>query len=393
MDLLTGSFLWSSEQQHGRGSSPCKSIGKRINDSTPTPPSEAQIVILGGGISGAISAFHLTEAGYQVVVLEKRGDIAEGSTLASTAILQYELDLSLTDLSNLIGKAQASLVYRASFRALQGLCKLAESTQIDCDFSRRPAICLANSSQDAAALEIELRHLIALGFEGEYIKAREISSRFPFSSVGALFHKNAAQLNPVKLCRQLLSSARAKGAIICTGAQVSKLLPTKAGAVNIVLENGGRIEAQKVILATGYESGRFFRPKHAKLTSTYAAATYECDKADLWEGEAVIWETARPYHYLRTAPGPRIIIGGGDAPFRNSFLRDLLIPYKRYRLAKKLESLNPKKSSRNVARRMRWLIIRDFSTKKARNRTHQYGENLFLEKSCRINQISLRSSF
>jgi choline dehydrogenase-like flavoprotein len=58
----------------------------------------AMSAIIGGGITGAAIAHELTLAGCAVVVLDRR-DIGTGSTSGSTSLLQYEIDVSLTDSS------------------------------------------------------------------------------------------------------------------------------------------------------------------------------------------------------------------------------------------------------------------------------------------------------
>ena len=52
------------------------------------------ILIIGGGITGALIAYKLISEGKKVTLVDKR-DICNGSTAASTALLQYEIDISL----------------------------------------------------------------------------------------------------------------------------------------------------------------------------------------------------------------------------------------------------------------------------------------------------------
>src|SRR6476620_7687324 len=72
---------------------------------------ETDVLIMGGGISGAITAYYLMRAGINCVVVDSRS-IGLGSTCASTSLLQYEIDVSLTDLKNKIGLAAAVDAYR-----------------------------------------------------------------------------------------------------------------------------------------------------------------------------------------------------------------------------------------------------------------------------------------
>ncbi|HJU46442.1 MAG TPA: FAD-dependent oxidoreductase, partial [Chitinophagaceae bacterium] len=57
----------------------------------------ADIIIMGAGISGALAAWYLCHAGFKVVIVDKR-HVGMGSTAASTALLQYEIDTPLAEL-------------------------------------------------------------------------------------------------------------------------------------------------------------------------------------------------------------------------------------------------------------------------------------------------------
>ncbi len=60
-----------------------------------------------------------------------------------------------------------------------------------------------------------------------------------------------------------------------------------------------------------------------------------------WNGQCLVWESARPYNYLRTGQDGRIVIGGEDVPFRSPALRNRLIPAKTKRLEERLRQLLP----------------------------------------------------
>ena len=77
------------------------------------------MVIVGAGISGAFMANELARD-FQVAVVDRRGPVL-GSTLASTAMLQWELDLPLTALADQIGPADAARVYTRSRAAVPSL--------------------------------------------------------------------------------------------------------------------------------------------------------------------------------------------------------------------------------------------------------------------------------
>ena len=83
---------------------------------------DTEIVVIGGGISGALTSHALMEKGYKVVLLDKR-DIAMGSTAATTSMLQYEIDVSLFELAKMIGEEAAVECYKAGIDAIHTITK------------------------------------------------------------------------------------------------------------------------------------------------------------------------------------------------------------------------------------------------------------------------------
>src|ERR1700735_192565 len=81
------------------------------------------VVIVGGGITGALVAFHLAAAGVHTVLLDKR-DIGTGSTSGSTGLLQYEVDVPLRELIKRIGEKKAVRSYELCGEAVRKLASL-----------------------------------------------------------------------------------------------------------------------------------------------------------------------------------------------------------------------------------------------------------------------------
>src|SRR4051812_22692358 len=89
-----------------------------------------EVVVVGAGITGALVAWHLAEAGIETVVLDRR-EVAHGSTAGSTSLLQYELDVPLFKLEQRFGAERARRAYRDSLGAIYDLDKLVGKLKIE----------------------------------------------------------------------------------------------------------------------------------------------------------------------------------------------------------------------------------------------------------------------
>src|SRR5262245_3886652 len=85
---------------------------------------KSEVVILGGDISGALTAYYLVEEGTECVLLDTRS-IGLGNTCASTAMLQYEIDTPLSKLTRTIGKYKAIHAYQLCLDAILKLGSIA----------------------------------------------------------------------------------------------------------------------------------------------------------------------------------------------------------------------------------------------------------------------------
>src|SRR5436190_18898078 len=98
--------------------------------------SRTDVVIIGGGICGALVAYYLVESGVDVVVLDRRHP-GMGSTCASTALLEYEIDVSLVELSKKMGASDAAACYLLCLDAIYMLKHLAKKLGIDSEFESK----------------------------------------------------------------------------------------------------------------------------------------------------------------------------------------------------------------------------------------------------------------
>src|SRR5450755_356914 len=99
-----------------------------------------EVVVIGAGISGAMISQALTEAGIRPLIVDRRRAALLGSTAASTALLQFELDTPLTKLGASIGRRKAERVWIASRNAVNELRTRSHRLGIDAHLKSRPSL-------------------------------------------------------------------------------------------------------------------------------------------------------------------------------------------------------------------------------------------------------------
>ena len=305
---------------------------------TSPPPKTTDVVIIGAGVTGALVADALTAAGLSAVVLDRRAP-ACGSTAASTSLLSYEIDVGLVELAKMIGEENAVRAYRASSRAVDDIATIASSLREPSGHAQCPSICLATQHRDARHLEQEVALRQRHGLDAEYSPAERVEQSYGLPSHGALHSRTAGVLDPVRFTRALLDRAMTRGAVLLSRTPAHDIKKERASLV--VVTDRGEIRARWVVYAMGYEMPAELRAGMVKLHTTYALVTEPLEDLGSWNGGSIVWETRRPYFYMRSTPDRRVMIGGADTPFKDAALRDRLMPGRTKRLEKRLKEWLP----------------------------------------------------
>ena len=334
--LRTGRSIWQAR-------APRPVAARRL-----TADVKAEVVVVGAGVSGAMVAEQLTEAGLDVVILDRRAPLS-GSTPASTALLQYEIDESMTDLAAAIGLERAQRVWRRSKLALDALRERTRRLGIACDMVDRDGLYLEGDALDAAALEAEVEARRDAGFETLFLDAAAVKRRFGIAGRAALLGYDNLSADPIRLAAGYLRTALRRGARLYAPAEVAEVTPL-AQSVRCETGNGRTIRARALVFATGYETPKGVPAKGHGVVSTFALATRP-QPARLWPEQCFIWEASDPYLYMRVGPEGSIICGGEDEAFADEALRDAMLDEKTAAIEQKLAALFPKIDPRA---RYRW---------------------------------------
>lgn len=176
-------------------------------------------IIVGGGMSGTLTAYTLAKEGLKVAIIDKR-PFGTGSTAANTGLLQFSNDIMLHELAQQIGEANAIRFYKLCYQAIEQLEEIAITLQDRADFIRRPSIYYASSQEDVSRLQKEYEALSSNGFPCEFWTAKEIINHMPFQKPGAIVTQNDAEINPYKFVLGLLEKLQEEGVHLLEGIEV-----------------------------------------------------------------------------------------------------------------------------------------------------------------------------
>jgi glycine/D-amino acid oxidase-like deaminating enzyme len=302
-----------------------------------TRDQRCDVVIIGGGITSALIADELSRHGHEVIVIEQR-DIGWGSTAASTALIQYESDITMTALAAQYDEPTAALAYGACVESVEALIALCRDLG-DVGFQRCASVYLASKARDVAGLEAEQRLRRRHGIPSQLVGAEEIARRHAITAPAALRTRVAAVLDPYRFTCRLFARAHRRGVRIYDRTNVERLKKTARGVV-VRTDHGFEIRARHAVLAAGYATQRWLKQRVAKNRSTYAFISDPLSPAQLAQlSHTILWETARPYHYVRTTTDHRVLVGGEDDALDRPAVRDARVHAKAnalHRYAKKL---------------------------------------------------------
>ncbi len=299
----------------------------------------ADIVVIGGGITGALVSHSLMEEGYGVTLIDRR-DIGQGSTSATTSMLQYEIDTPLFELAEKIGEAEAAQCYQAGIAAVKDLKKLVDKTKIDCGFALKKSLYIAHNAKAAKNLyqEFEIRDKHKLGVQ--WLTASQVMRGYGVASHGAILSDTAASVDAYKLAHELIALNVKRGMQVFDQTEI-KRFSFNTRHPEITTTEGHKVKTKKIIFCSGFESTLLLKEKVAELIYTYACVSEQHIKVNNNLSGVLIWDTNDPYLYMRTTDDGRLLVGGEDSPFKETIMQQEIKERKATLLIRKLNKTIP----------------------------------------------------
>lgn len=265
----------------------------------------ADVVIVGGGMTGILSAYLLAKAGQSVVLLEA-ARLITGATAYTTAFLTQLIDTRITAQLSMFGKATTQQVWASHGAAIDLLARIVEVEHLDAEFTRCSNWLFTSKPYERMALQSEYAAMHELGFDVRFHETAAVG----IQNVGAIEVLGQAKMQPLKFLEGLLPVLAQMGVRIYERTPVLKV----TGEVPVVVETIHHVvTAPKVLIATydPLDNRRVMFMK--KSTYTTYVQTAQIPKGRLMEG--TYEDMGNPYHYFRVDPYgtyDRLIIGGED---------------------------------------------------------------------------------
>ena len=249
---------------------------------------KTDVLIIGGGLAGLLTAYMLKEDGVDCMLVEAER-ICGATTANTTAKITLQHGAIYDRMIKRFGVNFARLYLKAQTDAMEKYRELCEN--IDCDYRKVDAYLYTLS--DVENLKKEAAAINKLGFPAEFVKKTSL----PFSVKGAVRVKNQAEFNPLKFAITV-----AKDLPIYENSRVTELKP------NLAITENGSVCFKKAIVATHFP----FLNKHgAYFLKMYQHRSYVLAVKNAADIDGIYVDEAKNGMSFRNYNG-NLLIGGGD---------------------------------------------------------------------------------
>lgn len=279
-----------------------------------TLPSNADIVVIGGGFTGTSAALQLAKHGANVILLEAATIGWEASSRNGGQALSC-LPHTLQQVIRQHGKALASEMFQTAVQSADTVAQIIQTEGIECDFNRNGSIEAASrpSHFEAFKREQDLLNEVA-DFEVQLVEGKDIQLELGTSAYhGLMVNPRSGSVQPAKFVQGLAVAAARAGAVLHEGVRVQAI--SKDGGTFTVRTNCGEIRCREVILAANAWNGNIL-PQFARRVlpvESFIIATEPLPaeiSSKLIPKNRVVYDTRNILAYYRLSPDRRMVWGG-----------------------------------------------------------------------------------
>jgi len=265
------------------------------------------VLIIGAGVSGAITAYYMAEEGYNVVVVDKN-IIGYGSTSANIGILDTQLSIETNKLSKIIGEKKAKKCFELMLDSIEEVKNITEklSNKDNIGFKKCNLIYYTNKYMNKNNIIKEYNSKINLGIGTKFLNENDlIDLRY-----GLQIENGSSVMNVYEFTKEIISYISKKDNVkVYEHTEISSV-KSKDDYVLASTTNGFKIKANKVIITEGAEVVKYFPDIPIELYKTYSIVTESIDTLKNYNINFTARDMESPFNYFRFTDDNRIIFGG-----------------------------------------------------------------------------------
>ncbi|SCY36276.1 FAD-dependent oxidoreductase [Alkaliphilus peptidifermentans] len=203
------------------------------------------VAIVGGGITGIISAYLLLQEGFKVTLIDA-SNILNGTTAHTTAKITAQHDLIYAELINHIGKEKAKLYYTANTNAIKFYANIIKNNNIDCDYDKQDSFVYTSSDKYINKIDQEVKAYQQLGIRGDYVESLPV----PINIKAAAVMRDQSQFHPLKFLNHLLEFIVNNDGHIFEETTAVDIVADDG--LKVITKNGANISCKNVIIASHF---------------------------------------------------------------------------------------------------------------------------------------------
>lgn len=274
----------------------------------------ADVVVIGGGLTGATAAYVFANAGLSVVLVEA-SRLASGTTAGSLGVILPQPDAAFRSVESAAGLRVARTAWKTSRRSALEFASALRKLEIKCDLAPAPLVVNARTPDHAQQLRRDQAARKAASIEAPWLSATAVASDIGTESHGAIRLRDGFVYDPVRAALGLAAAAEAKGAKVFERSTVKRTRFTRKDA-DVVLATG-TIRTRNVFVATG-DPGRLFGQlrRHVRDEVGFVVVTEPLSAAmrrETGRRASVLTEAGEAPCWLRWLPDDRALFAGGLA--------------------------------------------------------------------------------
>jgi gamma-glutamylputrescine oxidase len=286
-------------------------IGRRPRFREFRGESTADVVVIGGGLTGCTAAYVLAAGGLDVVLLEANR-IASGTTSGSLGAILPVPDAGYAAAERALGRRAARTGWKEAHRGAREFATALRKVGIRCDLSTSTLVVNARDADAATLLKKEYAARQAAGVAVPRLSAAAARAETGSASQGALRERDAYLFDPVRATLGLSTAAAKKGARVFERSAVRRTRFTRTQAT--VVTASGRIATRGVFVATGAPGALFGQlRRHVRRADGFVVVTEPVPAAmrrEMGRRASVVAEAGPETHWMRWLAEDRLLHAG-----------------------------------------------------------------------------------